>query len=79
MIDTTSPTWREIDAVLRERLEAMRLQNDAVRPESETNVTRGRIAEIKELLRLPERQRGDAERRAAATAADVDAWKGGDF
>jgi hypothetical protein len=53
MIDFGSSSWRELDRLLRQKLETLREKNDNPLDLSETADIRGRIAVIKELLALP--------------------------
>lgn len=50
--DLRSPTWARIESHLRDRLAELRERNDADADEARTAKTRGRIAELKELLAL---------------------------
>lgn len=53
MIDVGTATWKHLEAVLKERLAALREQNDQPSTEAETAVRRGRIAMLKEILEMP--------------------------
>jgi hypothetical protein len=68
VIDTSSQSWREIAAFLFDRLQSLRARNDMPQTEADTNVIRGRIAEVKELLALPERQRQETQAQQESTA-----------
>lgn len=46
--------WREVEARLKERLQTLRERNDGNLSLEETARLRGQIAEIKDLLKLPE-------------------------
>ena len=59
--DFNTRTWERFEALLRRRLQKHREQNDGLLDEITTAKTRGRIAEIKELLAL-------ADERAPATS-----------
>lgn len=50
--ERASEVWIRLEKHLTERLEALRLQNDADQPEEATAKLRGRIAEIKALLNV---------------------------
>lgn len=50
--DLDSPTWRKIAAHLESQLQAMRALNDHAQPSAQTDMLRGRIVAIKDLLRL---------------------------
>ena len=64
-IDPHSDTWKAIKARADERLNTLRLQNDAFGLDPNgTAVIRGRIAELKELLALekaPDNSADDSE------------------
>jgi hypothetical protein len=52
-VNRMNPLWLAIRAHLETRLDALRVQNDAIaKTEVETAAIRGRIAQIKELLDL---------------------------
>lgn len=54
MIDINSPTWKAIEAHLKTRLVTLREKNDSEQLDlSATSKVRGQIAEVKELLALP--------------------------
>lgn len=54
MIDINSPTWKAIEAHLKARLVTLREKNDSEQLDlSATSKVRGQIAEVKELLALP--------------------------
>lgn len=58
--DLRSKTWERLTEDLRERLTALRIQNDSASDHNTTTKRRGRIAELKELLELAEQaQRSD--------------------
>jgi len=68
MIDTQSSTWTEIRSRLELWLAEAREQNDDAELDAfETAALRGRIAALKDLLKLPER----LERQAAVREASV--------
>lgn len=54
--DFRTDTWKRIQALLRMRLEKARTENDARLDAEKTATLRGRIAELKELLALAEKQ-----------------------
>lgn len=55
-IDPRSETWRALEAHINERLATLRAQNDAITLDgNSTAVLRGRIAELKSILSLPEK------------------------
>lgn len=49
-----NPLWTRLMKHFEERLQELRLMNDATRSEVDTANLRGKIAEIKELIRLNE-------------------------
>ena len=52
-IDTASATWKFVEQHANERIQALRVSNDkASMDATQTAHTRGRIAELKELLAL---------------------------
>ncbi len=52
-IDPRSETWRFLEQHINERLQSLRLQNDAVTLDATATATlRGRIAELKSMLSL---------------------------
>lgn len=53
-IDKASQLWSDLSEYLTSRLQALRQQNDSRLTETETAALRGRIAEIKDMLRLGE-------------------------
>lgn len=60
--DFDSAVWRKVETRLNQRLVALRKQNDRLTMgEVETAVIRGRIAEVKALLELPEQSRNPDE------------------
>lgn len=59
--DLRSKTWERLTEDLRERLNALRIENDSASDHDTTTKRRGRIAELKGLLDLAEQaQRSDA-------------------
>ena len=52
--DFNTRTWERLEAVLQARLSKLREENDDRLDETSTAFVRGRIAELKELLLLPE-------------------------
>jgi hypothetical protein len=51
-IDTHSQTWISLKRYLNDRLQTLRMQNDAPKTFDETERLRGQIAEIKVMLSL---------------------------
>lgn len=54
-IECDSTVWKKLKRHLEERLETLRLQNDTVNFE-DMQKNQGKIAEIKQLIRLDERK-----------------------
>jgi hypothetical protein len=52
--DFQSSTWLKLRRLMEERLQLHREMNDEPIPESDTSILRGRIAELRFLLALPE-------------------------
>lgn len=52
--DRMNPLWVTLAKHLNERLSVLRQQNDASLPPEATEKVRGRIAQIKDILRLAE-------------------------
>jgi hypothetical protein len=52
--DFQSSTWVKLRKLMEERLQLHREMNDEPIPESDTSLLRGRIAELRFLLALPE-------------------------
>jgi hypothetical protein len=50
--ERASPLWARVREILEERIAKHRLANDSDRPPEETAKLRGRIAELKDLLKL---------------------------
>ena len=54
-LDVYSPTWAFVKSTIGKRIEELRKKNDTTTlSETKTNVIRGRIAELKDLLKLPD-------------------------
>lgn len=50
-IDTTHPVWLALKRQIQGRIEELRLQLEKPASPDETNATRGRIAELRKMLR----------------------------
>lgn len=56
--DKISPVWIKLMAYWECRLQALRIQNDGVKHETDTGLLRGRIAELKTFISLNNIQPG---------------------
>lgn len=56
--DRDSPLWRRLEEHMRERRDTLRAQNDTPKPEQDTALLRGRIAELTTLLDLARERQG---------------------
>lgn len=55
MIDLNSTEWKILSEYLTDRLQKLREKNDKPLTEENTNVLRGQIKEVKEMLSLPDK------------------------
>lgn len=55
--DRISPTWQKLKKSFEQELQTLRMKNDNETPEEVTAKIRGRIAMLKEILRLGEEPR----------------------
>ena len=68
MEDVQSHVWKKLEAYLEERLQRLRAQNDQRLDDYDTALLRGRIAEIKEILKLSAKR----PEFVSASAGDID-------
>lgn len=64
-IDTTGETWSTIALVVSDELESGRLALESSLSPTATEYQRGRVAALRWLLALPERQRQDRQREVS--------------